>query len=283
MRTRFAYRGTSRLAYDPGDPRPAGHDSHTVLVLHDLLADRSSLGALRDALAAHYRVIAPDARGHGASASLANRWYTVGELAADARAILDAEGVTACHVIGHGLGGATAFELARRDPSRIRSLTLIAPALLSVLDTHPDPSIRAARQQQRELDRAAGDLAYKGLLDKALDAYLAPRWGEDWHARIPRTRRSALHRHAGALAALLPALDAYSLDPASMAGMHTPTLIIASEDDTLLSQAAARLATFLPSAILVQVPGPSSAQPGHDIALASASDAITRFIASHGG
>ncbi|MER3439165.1 MAG: hypothetical protein C4346_17130 [Chloroflexota bacterium] len=277
-RTRFAHRGAARLAYDPGDPPAGAADAPVVLLLHDLLADRSSLAALQDAFAAHYRVIAPDARGHGASASLVNQWYTVGELAADAIAILDAEQVVACHVAGHGLGGAVAIELARRDPGRTHSLVLIEPSVFAVLDSDPDPAVRASRQERREQDRAAGDLAYKGLTEKALDAYLTPRWGDGWRSRMSRSQLATLYRHAGALAALLPALDAYDFSPASAAEVQVRTLILAGEGAPLNDQAARRLATLLPYAEFVQLPGVASFQPANGAALAAAGDAIARFL-----
>lgn len=277
MQTRFAHRGTARLAYDPGESRTPGQHGDAILLLHDLLADRSSVRPFSEALLPGYRVIAPDARGHGASASLANQWYTVGELAADALAILDAEGITTCHVIGHGLGGATAFELARRHADRVRSLALIDPALFGILDTHPDPAIRAARQKQRTHDRAAGDLAYQGRTAKALDAYLAPRWGHEWRSLMTRPHLAMIYRHAAALAALVPALDAYDITPRSAAEVETRTLVLTGEGQPLLQHAAARLAAVLPKAEFVRLPGIVNFQPGNGATLAAAADAIERF------
>src|SRR5688572_23544647 len=87
--TRFATRQNARVAYDPGTPVPG--DAPPFVLLHDLLADRTAWNPLRDILANHHRVIVPDARGHGASPTLVNQWYTVAELAADLLAVLDAE------------------------------------------------------------------------------------------------------------------------------------------------------------------------------------------------
>src|SRR5215203_3145685 len=111
-RTRFAQRSHSRVAYDPGnDPAESGN-LPAVVLLHDLLADRSVWYPYRDALSPYYRVVVLDARGHGASATLSNQWYTVAELAADVLTVLDAEELTHVHLVGHGLGGTTALELA---------------------------------------------------------------------------------------------------------------------------------------------------------------------------
>src|SRR5687767_6728999 len=145
--TRFAVRNNSRLAYDPGPP-PDAEQAPTVVMLHDLLADRSAFSAQRASLSAGNRVITPDARGHGASATLANQWYTVAELAQDVISIMDLEEIVTTHVVGHGLGGATAFELARRFGDRIASITLIEPSLYAILDNDPEPAAAGYRNER---------------------------------------------------------------------------------------------------------------------------------------
>jgi pimeloyl-ACP methyl ester carboxylesterase len=245
--TRFAMRGNTRVAYDPGsqtDTTPP-----VVVMLHALLADRSNFAAQRDALSDSYRVILPDARGHGASATLANQWYTVAELAEDVLAILDAEGIAQAHLIGHELGGATALEVARRAPGRVASLILIEPAIYSVLDNDFDPKIVERRNERRSADREAGDAAYKGLTDNALDGYLNPRWGPDWRQEITRPRFGAVRRHAGALAGILPALDAFKIDRTELETMEIPTYLVNAPDTMRVAfYAMDRLRMYLPDA-----------------------------------
>ena len=245
--TRFALRGTTRVAYDPGSQTDT--TAPVVVMLHALLADRSTFAAQRDALSGRYRVILPDARGHGASATLANQWYTVAELAQDVLAILDAEGVAQAHLIGHELGGATALAIAQQSPTRVASLVLIEPAASFVLDNDSEPKVVAARNEARSADREAGDAAYKGLADKALDGYLNPRWGPNWRQEIGKPRFGAVRRHAGALAGILPALDAFRIDRADLRAVTIPTLVATSEDATPVARyTAERLATLLPNA-----------------------------------
>ncbi|MGH2532529.1 MAG: alpha/beta fold hydrolase [Thermomicrobiales bacterium] len=252
--TRFALRDNARIAYDPGN-WPDGNDAATVVVLlHGLLADRNAFTAQREALADSYRMILPDARGHGASPSVANQWYSVAELAADVVAILDAEEIEAAHLVGHDLGGATAFAVARRHPDRVRSLIVIEPALASLVDNDPDGTARAARNDLRATDRMAADDAYKGVTDLALDRYLRPRWGPGWKSEVTKPRFGAIRRHAGALAGLLPALDGYVLHRADAAGISTPTLVIAGVDATPLDRAiCVRLADVMPAGRLETV------------------------------
>ncbi|AQZ60613.1 alpha/beta hydrolase [[Actinomadura] parvosata subsp. kistnae] len=51
--------------------------------------------------------------------------YTLGDLAGDAVAVLDAYGIPAAHIAGASLGGAIAQWLAVHRPERVRTLTLI--------------------------------------------------------------------------------------------------------------------------------------------------------------
>lgn len=278
--TRFAVRGNARLAYERV-VSPASAEAPVVVLLHPLLVERNALGSIRDALADSYRVVLPDARGHGASASLANQRFTVAEMAADVAAVLDAEGVTTAHLVGRGMGGAAAFELARRSPDRVRSLTLIEPSLPSVLDNDADPAVRDARAEERRRDRASADAAYKGLIDRALDSYLDDRWGDGWRARLPRPRLAAVRRHAGALAGSLAALDSHAVGQSDAARMALPVLLIHDTDAPVMArQTCKRLAAWLPNARLEAIPGVSDRGLSlTDDAVAALMDSLRAFLA----
>lgn len=89
-----------KLAYDTG-----GEGDPLLVLLHGLGATRkvwSGLTAL-----AGMRWIAPDLRGHGASAHADS--YSLAEHAADVAALIDGTNVT---ILGHSMGGAVALELA---------------------------------------------------------------------------------------------------------------------------------------------------------------------------
>lgn len=66
-------------------------------------------------LSDHYRLIAPDLRGFGASGRAASG-YDAGTLAEDAAALLTALGVSSAAVVGIDAGTAPAFLLAHRPP-----------------------------------------------------------------------------------------------------------------------------------------------------------------------
>lgn len=252
--TRFALRNNSRIAYDPGTVTP-DQSATPAIFLHDLLADRTAFAAQRAALSSSNRIVVPDARGHGASATLANQWYTMTELAQDVIAIMDLEEIESAHIVGHGLGGATAFELARRFGDRIASMTLIEPALYGVLDNDAEPAAVGYRNEIRASDRAAADAAYKGLVDKSLDTYLLPRWGSGWRDVAPKPRMAAVRRHAAALTGLLPALDAYTVAKSEVRNILVPALIVVGEDAHPIDRLTAnRLAGLLPVARSATIP-----------------------------
>jgi 3-oxoadipate enol-lactonase len=74
-------------------------------------------------LAARFRIVRYDARGHGRSVEAAPA-AGLDDLGRDACAVLDAAGVGAAHVTGISLGGLTALWLGVHAPDRVRRLVL---------------------------------------------------------------------------------------------------------------------------------------------------------------
>jgi pyruvate dehydrogenase E2 component (dihydrolipoamide acetyltransferase) len=105
----------------------AGDDGDVILLVHGYGGDRNSWLFLQEPLAARYRVYALDLPGHGASAKDVGDG-TLDVLAGAVTGVLDAVGASRAHLVGHSLGGAAVLAAAARDPERIASLTLIAPA-----------------------------------------------------------------------------------------------------------------------------------------------------------
>jgi pyruvate dehydrogenase E2 component (dihydrolipoamide acetyltransferase) len=109
----------------------AGADGEVILLVHGYGGDRNSWLFLQEPLAAKYRVYALDLPGHGTSVKDVGDGTL--EVLADAvsgvlDAVLISGGAARAHLVGHSMGGAVALAVAARDPSRIASLTLIAPS-----------------------------------------------------------------------------------------------------------------------------------------------------------
>ena len=77
-----------------------------------------------EALSDRYRVITFDNRGIGAS-EITDGTLSIESMADDAVAILDAEGIARCHVVGHSMGGLIAAQIALTSPRRVQTLALL--------------------------------------------------------------------------------------------------------------------------------------------------------------
>ncbi len=109
-----------RLAYL--DPHPEGRQA--VLLLHGLgSAGESWALQFPDLIAAGFRPLAPDVRGFGHS-SYPGRW-SIPEVVADLRALLDVLDIARAHVVGISMGGVLAQQFALDYPERLERLVLV--------------------------------------------------------------------------------------------------------------------------------------------------------------
>lgn len=93
-----------------------------VVLLHGLGGDIGFWENEIGALAPHFRVIAVDLRGSGATPS--TRGFSIADLADDVRDVLDEAVVNRAHVVGFSLGGLVAQEFALRHSDRLGRLVL---------------------------------------------------------------------------------------------------------------------------------------------------------------
>ncbi len=96
-----------------------------LLFLHG--AGGSNWSPMLKALAETHRVIAPEHPGFGRSKT-PDWMMSVGDLAFFYLDMLEVMDLKNIHLAGHSLGGWTAAELAIRNTSRLKSVTLLAPA-----------------------------------------------------------------------------------------------------------------------------------------------------------
>ena len=76
------------------------------------------------AIAAHYRAIALDARGHGQSGKPHDRAAYGVEMGRDVTRLMDHLGIRRAHVVGYSMGAHIVAQLATLDPARFLTLTL---------------------------------------------------------------------------------------------------------------------------------------------------------------
>ena len=196
-----------------------------VLLLHGLTATRRYVVHGSRALErAGHRVIAYDARGHGASSPAGGPdTYTYDELVADAVAVLDERGVERATVVGQSMGSATAVALALRHPGRVGALVVVTPAHRGA----PSPNLDHWDRLAEGLERGGPE----GFLEALGPFSIEERWRDS--VRTVILQRLGRHEHPEAVAQALrgiPRTAAFD-GLGALAAIAAPTLIVGSRDE----------------------------------------------------
>ena len=115
--------GDLTIHYLEWNTAPAG-GGLPIVALHGLASTAHWYERLAARLSRHYRIVAPDQRGHGQTtqAPAGYDWQT---LAADVAGFMDALGLDQAAVLGHSWGGNVAINVAARFPERVSKLAMI--------------------------------------------------------------------------------------------------------------------------------------------------------------
>ena len=209
-----------------------------------------------------FRCIALDNRGSGRSGK-PDGPYSLEQMAADAVAVLDAEGVGRAHVVGHSMGSYVAQVMAVGHPDRLRSLTLAGTACRH----HPWRVELLGHWQETARTRGVHAWARR-----AFPYLLGPRTALTFGLFInllwPILLQQPAHALDGQIEALLGAPDC---ERSRLSDVTVPTLVVAGGKDTLTTPAdAAEVTSLIPGARLVTLKG---AGHGHMIEAAPAFNA----------
>jgi len=100
-------------------------DSETILILHGIGQQSHSWDFISLALASRYRVIALDARGHGDSEWAPNGDYSMEAHQQDLDGFTEAIRLGKFILMGHSMGGKTAYVFASRRPEKVKALVIV--------------------------------------------------------------------------------------------------------------------------------------------------------------
>ena len=139
-----------------------------VAFTHSLAAD-SGLWAEQVPMlvAAGYRVLRIDLRGHGGSRGAAGP-YTIDALADDLIAVADATGIAQVHFVGLSIGGAIGQSLGLRHPQRVQSLMLS--------DTQSESFADAATHWGSRIEKLRETGSVESIADDTMKRWLTPEF-----------------------------------------------------------------------------------------------------------
>ena len=217
---------------------------HPLLLVHAFPLSSAMWEDQLDALSAHFRVIAPDLRGFGATAPGSGA-ASLDLHADDLAGLLDYLGVEKASVAGLSMGGYVSFALLRRHRGRIERLIL---ADTRAGADNEEGQQRREKNAQLAEQQGAGALAEQ-MLPKLLAASATAELREHVQKIIEANDRAGL---AAALRAMAARPDSTPL----LASIELPTLIIVGSEDALTPPSEAHaMNAAITSSQLVEIAG----------------------------
>ncbi|MBI3972907.1 MAG: alpha/beta fold hydrolase [Chloroflexi bacterium] len=158
-----------------------------LVLLHGLGGSADEWLAVLPQLAIHYRVVAPDAIGHGLSDKPAGGRYDLAAYTEFVLGVTDAFGIRRAPLVAVSGAGAVALSLALTHPDRISRLVLVAAAGLGRtvawryrLATLPFTSWFLRRADRRSVEASGRSLCYApdklpaGWIDRRMEIWSTP-------------------------------------------------------------------------------------------------------------
>ncbi|WP_280314785.1 alpha/beta fold hydrolase [Nocardia abscessus] len=228
---------------DTGVPlgRPA---AATVVFGHGLLFGGWMFRPQIEVLREHYRCIAIDWRGQGATAATA-RGYDMDTLTGDAVAVIRRLGVAPVHWVGLSMGGFVGQRIAARHGALLRSLTL--------LDSSAEPEDPGKIGEYKRLALALRLFGAGPILGRIEPHLFGSRFRADpanrpvideWATRLRRCDRAAVRK------AVLGVADRVSVEH-EITAVTVPTLVVVGADDAATPPPRSeRIAELIPAARL---------------------------------
>jgi pimeloyl-ACP methyl ester carboxylesterase len=237
--------GGHKIVYDDRGTGPV------VILMHGLLMDRSMWDHAAEALSEAYRVITPDAPGHGDSETV-EVGYTFDDHAIDVWSFCDALGITEAVFGGQSMGGFTALRNALQRPEKTRGLILIdSSAREESADTLPQYE---AFLQIALTDGVSEDLANVLFLVLFSAGFATTADGEAWKKKLLAMDPPRVHAMSRAVLDRPPIL-------ARLDEITCPALVIHGEEDiAITADRVEQTATGLNTSV-IWVPGAGHASP----------------------
>jgi 3-oxoadipate enol-lactonase len=215
------------------------------VLLHPFPFDRRYFAETAHQIEGRARTIVPDLRGFGESDPGDQGDFAIADLADDVAALLDHLRIDRAVIVGLSMGGYVALAFAATHPRRLLGL-----ALADTRAGADSPETRANRDRDIELVRSSGTPAF---VDRQLPRLLSPAAPAALRAEVKRLGDS---QKPDAVIAALAALRDRPDRRNELGNITCPSVVLVGTDDVLTPPTeAAAMATAIPRAVLVELPG----------------------------
>ncbi|MEU0686401.1 alpha/beta fold hydrolase [Streptomyces uncialis] len=172
-----------------------GGPGRALLALHGTFGRGTEFTGIAALLGDRVRVIAPDQRGHGRSERTAD--YSRAGFVADAAWLVESLGVAPVAVLGHSLGGITAYQLAARHPELVSALIVedVGPVMRRPEVAHPVLDVRGWPARAGSREELAAAIEERGVPDSAYFLRSAVGEGDHWRTLFDWTDMMAVQEH----------------------------------------------------------------------------------------
>ncbi|MGW6905970.1 alpha/beta fold hydrolase [Streptomyces sp. NPDC054940] len=207
-----------------------------LLLLHGAFCTNETWQAQRADLAAKYRVLLPERRGHGRTHDVAGP-LSYQDMADDTVAFIEAVAGGPAHLVGWSDGGIVALLVALARPDLVRKVVAIGA------NFRPAPESLAAPAMFEDLDPdGPGMAAFREIY-----AAVSPDGRDHWPVVVGKT------------AEMITTQPTLTTD--DLARITAPTLVLVGDDDLVTLEHTIALYRAIPRSELAVVPGTSHALP----------------------
>jgi len=215
-----------------------------IVLLHGFTRTGASWDPVAAVLGERYRAIAPDIRGHGAASEL--RPIDIEACVADIAGLE----VERFELAGYSMGGRLALHVALAHPERVRRLVLVS-ATAGIADA-------GERARRRAEDEALAREIEASSIEAFADHWsVQPLFATQPADVVAAARADRLRNTPAGLAAALRGIGTGAMAPlwGRLRELSMPVTLIVGEHDEKFRAIASSMASALPSAQVVVIPG----------------------------
>jgi 3-oxoadipate enol-lactonase len=191
---------------------------------NSLLTSLSMWDEVATALAADFRILRYDQRGHGGTEAPAGP-YSFDLLVADVIALYDALEISRAHFVGLSMGGMTAIALAQQHPERVDRLI--------ACDCAPASTPQSA-QQWTERIALAKEQGVEALVEPTVGRWFSPGFAASNRPAVDRVRQMIRTTPLDGFVGCAQALSDFDLRP-GLAAIRVPVQFVAGSKDASLA------------------------------------------------